>query len=236
MYDAQILSTPSIRAEVDRKAAKHFEKFGFRFPILSEKEHRETLVVQDQGFKSDRVEERLNWAMENFGIFPIWVCYIRIPENKRVGKYENCTHETDIGVYGIPSNPSYRSHEVLRAWQLSADDPVAWGEVYLKRNELDLIHEFGPKLEELRKKYKAEGSFKNIEDKITFFDPSQAHGPPMTLFRYQLMWRHSKKDFILFFVFYPFIKLGFLVAGLIELLVSPIKLLFPKKNSKSKVE
>lgn len=224
------------REVVDRKLAKHFEKYGFRFPILTQSEQRRTVVAQDQGFKSDRVEERLNWSIDNFGIFPIWVCYIRIPENKRVGKWENYSHMTDIGLYGIPSKSWYRSHEVLRAWQLSADEPVAWGELYLKLDEVDRIEEFGPKLKALRKEYKAEAAFKNIEDKITFYDPSEAGGPPMAFFRVRLLWRQSKKLFFIFCISYPFIKLGCLVAATIQLVVSLVKLLLPKTDSKSKVD
>lgn len=215
--------------------AEQYENYGFRSPVLTASEQRRTVVAQDQGFKIDKVEERLKWSIDNIGIFPIWVCYIQISKEDRVGKFEHCTHLTDIGLYGVPSKSSYRSHEVLRAWQLSADEPVAWGELYLKRDEANRIKEFGPKLKALRKQYKAEGAFKDIEDKITLYDPSEAGGPPMAFFRIRLMWRQSKALFLSFCIFYPFMKLACLVALIIEHLVSLVKLLLPKTKSKSKV-
>jgi len=204
---------------MEQELKDQYDNFGFRIPVLTESEQRRTVVAQDQGFKMDRVAERLHWAMDHFGILPIWVCYARLPESERTGKFKNCTHLTDIGLYGVPSNPSYRSHEVIREWQLSTDEPAAWGELYLTADEADeRIGEFGPELQAARKKYKAEGTFKSVRDKITFFKPSEADvGPPLAYFRSQLMWRQSKALFLTYWMSYPLIKLGSLVDAALKM-------------------
>lgn len=192
------------------------------------------MVGQDQGFKMSRIEERINWAIENIGVFPIWLCYIWLPlERRNDGKWKGESHIADLGLYGFPPSSSYRCQRDLRAWQLSADAPAAWGDLYMTLEEAGRKDEFGPAYQALRKKYKADGAFKRIEDKIAFYDPNEPDlGGPMPFFRIRRTWRYSKAKFLVMALIVPFIKLGFLTASILDLLLLPVRLVFPKSDSK----
>ena len=205
----KLLHFRDYRQIIEEEATKEYASYGFKSSLLTNEEQRRTIVLQDQGFKVERVEERLNWAIENMGIFPIWTCYIHIPEHERVGKWNGCTHLCDIGLYGVPSVSSYRCNRHLREWQLSTDETAAWGELFLSKQEaFERISEFGPHLSKLRKEYKAEGSFKSFEEKMVFYDETRSieKEAPTSNFRIKMMWRESKTTFFAMCVVIPVLK------------------------------
>lgn len=212
---------------LDKEIEKQYKQNGFNDNILTPTEVRRTMVAQDQGFKVERIEERLNWTIDNMGIFPIWLCYIKL--NKRRAqepKWQGHTHIADIGLYGFPTNPNYKCQKTLRAWQLSADAPAAWGDVYLTVKEADRNDEFGPKLKALREKYHGEGAFKNIDDKIKFWDEKEPDlGGPLPYFRFRRNWRYSKPKCLALLVLKPLVTVGSLFAPVVNLVSSV--LLFP---------
>lgn len=156
-----------------------------------------------QGFfaRASRLHTILEACIAELGIFPMWVCPVRATAGRQgqgglwraLGTPAILADQFifDIGCYGVPTAPSYRSLTSVRKLQSLCDCPTSFGLIYMTRQEIAAgIHsgaalptaaadDSGGKqllaaaeLQALRVKYGAEGVFAALADKAGGLDCS----------------------------------------------------------------
>jgi hypothetical protein len=172
--DVKLLSdTRWGRRYLDREVERKVGATGFQANMPVELIER-CLVNQDMGMRLDRLEEGLEYVQSNLGVYPLWNCAVghastflpfatphRLPIDTR--------YVVDIGIYGEPTVPRYRSADAMRALQMFVDAPSLWGCCYLTSQELREVYDFDS-YEAIQRKYHAAEAFVPIESKIRFMN------------------------------------------------------------------
>lgn len=163
-------------------------------PLGLEVDERERcMVLQDVGVNITRIEEGLSWIRANIGIWPIWCCVYRVPPpvGWAAPAHEGVEWACDLGIYGEPTVQPYRRIRTMRALQQFVDYPSLWGVCYLTREEIRKIVDVD-KYDAIRARYKANGAFQHITDKILWVDPNGADPGPVPGWRWLRAWRDSR--------------------------------------------
>ncbi len=144
-------------------------------------ERERCVVLQDIGFRMDRLPEAVRWVQRNLDLYPIWNCPFLHPGGETSG------HLVDIGLYGEPRVPRYESTRLMREFQLMSDVPSMWGLCYLTREELrsSSLLDFAV-YDQVRRDYAAEDAFLDLAAKVVRIDPRKPAAPRPPLWRLHL--------------------------------------------------
>lgn len=162
------------------------------------RESMEKRVAQDLIIPLHDLAEGIRHAEERLGIFPMWVCPVRLFDHgEREGFLRNPPRTipgkedqmfVDLGIYGIPrpvrDGKSWNAVEMgreLESWTRSKGGyHMLYADIFMTRDEFEEMFEHG-NYREARKRYGAEGVFPEVYDKVTpeswLVDTTTA-GPP----------------------------------------------------------
>ena len=148
-------------------------------------ERERSYVLQDIGFRIERLAEALHWVERNLALYPVWTCPIHL----RPFEFERFdTHYlVDVGLYGEPGVRSYEPMRLMRELQRMSDAPSLWGVSYLTREELrsQRVLDF-EEYDRVRREYAAEGALPAAEDKVVWVDPERRVSGKPSLWRLRL--------------------------------------------------
>ncbi len=167
------------RAYLDREVERKVRESGFKGYMPTELAER-CLVNQDMGLRLSRLDEGIEYAQKNLGVYPLWNC----PAGKGAVDLAFATPRAlaakpelvvDIGIYGEPTVKNWRSFDSLRALQKFVDVPSLWGVCYLSPDELRAVYDF-PSYEAVQRRYHAHEAFVPLESKIRFMRAGAEQG------------------------------------------------------------
>ena len=140
-------------------------------------------VAQDIIIPIQYIEKALQFIDNQYGIYPLWVCPVRIfdhgrnegnfiPGPKNTTSKEISTMYVDLGIYGIPpgvKNGDWDAVSVSRKLEhftyVRNGFHMLYADIFMTREEFEQM--FNHKAyHKMRIKYKAEGSFPEIYDKV----------------------------------------------------------------------
>ena len=171
---------------IDRRVLDELRRFGLTSGIPHEARER-SVVMQDVAVTLGRLEAGIEYAKQNFGVYPMWNCAAshakrgpyapgqphrmlfitdhRLSERERDELEAREKYVVDIGLYGEPSVPNFRHHSAIRALQNFVDMPAVWGVCYLTRAEFERHWDIET-YDKVRDRYHATNVFPHIADKV----------------------------------------------------------------------
>ncbi len=139
-------------------------------------------VAQDIIIPLEKVEEGLRLIRNNFEIYPLWVCPVRIhdhgqwkglirnPHNLLPGKEHQLF--VDLGVYGIPpavAQGKWNGLKSTRALERFTRDTggiqMLYADIFMTRSEFEQMYDH-QMYRKVRRKYQADRAFPEIYDKV----------------------------------------------------------------------
>lgn len=164
------------------------------------RESLEKRVAQDLLIPLDDLAEGVRLAEARFGIFPLWVCPVRVFDHgEREGFLRNPARKlpgkdwqmfVDLGIYGIPrrvrEGNSWNAIEAgreLEAWTRSKGGyHMLYADIFMGRDEFESMFEHR-NYRAARERYGAERAFPEVYEKVVpekwllDLDPAAAEGP-----------------------------------------------------------
>jgi len=156
--------------EAAAKAAKQREELG----ELGPGDMARCFVTQGFVVRTERIAAMVHAVAEHLSIWPLWICGGKttlVPGSAGQAawrrRFPGVTELTlfDVGAYGEPMAPGFRSVSSVRALQAVCDMPSVWGMTFMTDPEIDELFDVAA-LEALRVKYKAVGAFVPFMDKV----------------------------------------------------------------------
>jgi len=159
----------------------------------------------------NRLEEGIEYAKRHFGVYPFWNCpvgraqrgpytadselemlFANNQRNTRANERRE-RYLVDLGLYGEPTVPGFRSRQAIRALQNWVDVPAMWGVCYLSKQEFEALWDIRT-YAALRDKYHAAAAFPHLEDKVLNRAAKDAADdpPPSPLWRVSAFYHHLK--------------------------------------------
>jgi FAD/FMN-containing dehydrogenase len=150
-------------------------------------ERERCIVLQDIGFRIERLPEAIRWAQNRLDLYPIWNCPIHLRDHE-VATFRT-HHLVDVGLYGEPRVPGYQPVSAMRELQRMSDVPSLWGVSYLTIDELRSVSfiDFDA-YHRLRHEYAAEDAFLSSEEKVVWVDPAKPLAGKPRMWRLRLFY------------------------------------------------
>jgi FAD/FMN-containing dehydrogenase len=153
-----------IREIVDDETERTLAENGFDDPWMKTEERERCLINQDLQVTEARIPEMIRYVHERIRLYPIWTCLV---DTAQIAHTDLSGFIADIGLYGEPTAKGYDVFKTTRELQKMADQPSYWGNSYLTAEEWDQTYHLTA-YDEARKKYRAEGVFLHIKDRVRF--------------------------------------------------------------------
>jgi delta24-sterol reductase len=170
------------RRHMDKAVADVYNRSGLGGTDFPPHDRDRCLIQQDMGVALERLGEGLDWVRQRLGVYPIWNCAVRLPENAPLRS--KTAYLVDIGLYGEPTVPGYRHIRDMRALQQMVEAPALWGVSYLSWDEIRAVSPARYECyERARVAHHAGDAFLHLKEKVVWIDPQHRDQGKIPLWR-----------------------------------------------------
>jgi len=153
-----------------RESAREASELG----ELSRADMARCFVTQGFIVRANGIARMIDAIDRELGIWPLWVCGARTQLRREChgqaawrARFPDAAELTlfDVGAYGEPMAPGFRSVSSIRALQRVCEMPSVWGMTYMRDDEVATLMDFEG-AQALRSRYAAVGAFLSLLDKV----------------------------------------------------------------------